>query len=145
MVYSENMFFTLGGENQLPFQVDIKETLRETVLCGYRGANKCGVMNQWSSEDVIGVSGGQGQTKEAKCTWGVGQGCLTVFWPLSEFTGDLTLGTFFTVKDWIDTEMHKQNVSGPFPSFPSCLPRWNACQELAVHLAWSFLCIHSTV
>lgn len=66
MVYPENTFCTLVSENKLPFQVDKKETLKETVLCGHRGANwSVGVMNQWNPEDVIGVSGGQGQTKEA--------------------------------------------------------------------------------
>lgn len=56
------------SENKLPFQLDKKETLKETVLCGYRGANwSVGAMNQWNPEDVIIVSGGQGQTKEAEC------------------------------------------------------------------------------
>lgn len=67
MVYPENRFLTLVSENKLPFQLDKKETLKETVLCGYRGANwSVCVMNQWNPEDVIGVSGGQGKTKEAK-------------------------------------------------------------------------------
>lgn len=39
MVYPGNRFFTFVGEKNLPFQVDKKETLKVTVLCGYGGTD----------------------------------------------------------------------------------------------------------